>query len=90
MKFILQKPNKLNNYIGVKYHIKINWPEDLIALHNFENGYCGISQIEGNKYCLCYLTTAKTLSGVVIPFLKWKNRSFAATIILKKFLKMLR
>ncbi len=31
-KFILQKANKLNNYIGVKYHIKINWPEDLIAL----------------------------------------------------------
>ena len=60
-KFILQKPNKLNNYIGVKYHIKTNWPEDLIALHNFENGYCGISQIEGNKYCLCYLTTARNL-----------------------------
>ena len=60
-KFILQKPNKLNNYIGIKYHITINWPEDLIALHNFENGYCGISQIEENKYCLCYLTTAKNL-----------------------------
>jgi flavin-dependent dehydrogenase len=60
-KFILQRPNKLNNYIGVKYHIKINWPGDLIALHNFENGYCGISQIEENEYCLCYLTTAKNL-----------------------------
>src|SRR4030095_1841312 len=60
-KFILQKHNKLNNYIGVKYHVKTNWPEDLIALHNFENGYCGISQIEENKYCLCYLTTAKNL-----------------------------
>jgi flavin-dependent dehydrogenase len=68
-KFILQRPNKLNNYIGVKYHIKINWPEDLIALHNFENGYCGISQIEENEYCLCYLTTAKNLErcGHSIP-----------------------
>ena len=68
-KFILQKPNKLNNYIGVKYHITINWPEDLIALHNFENGYCGISQIEENKCCLCYLTTAKNLErcGHSIP-----------------------
>jgi flavin-dependent dehydrogenase len=68
-KFIVQKPNKLNNYIGVKYHIKTNWPEDLIALHNFEHGYCGISQIEGNKYCLCYLTTAKNLErcGHSIP-----------------------
>jgi flavin-dependent dehydrogenase len=57
----LQKHNKLNNYIGVKYHIQTNWPEDLIALHNFEDGYCGISQVEENKYCLCYLTTAKNL-----------------------------
>jgi len=60
-KFALQKPTKLNNYIGVKYHIKTNWPGDLIALHNFKNGYCGISQIEEGKYCLCYLTTAKNL-----------------------------
>jgi flavin-dependent dehydrogenase len=60
-RFLLQKQNKLNNYIAVKYHIKINWPDDLIALHNFKNGYCGISQIEDQKFCLCYLTTAKNL-----------------------------
>jgi flavin-dependent dehydrogenase len=59
--FVQQKPNKLNNYIGVKYHININRPADVIALHNFENGYCGISQIEDGKYCLCYLTTAVNL-----------------------------
>jgi len=59
--FVKQKPNKLNNYIGVKYHININRPNDVIALHNFENGYCGISQIENGKYCLCYLTTAVNL-----------------------------
>jgi flavin-dependent dehydrogenase len=68
-KFILQKKNKLNNYIGVKYHVSTNWPEDLIALHNFKNGYCGISRIEEGKCCLCYLTTAKILeeSGNSIP-----------------------
>ena len=59
--FIQQKPNKLNNYIGVKYHIKTNYPPNLISLHNFENGYCGISKIEDDKYCLCYLTTAENL-----------------------------
>jgi flavin-dependent dehydrogenase len=59
--FVLKKPNKLNNYIGVKYHVKTDWPQDLIALHNFKNGYCGISQIEDEKFCLCYLTTAKNL-----------------------------
>lgn len=59
--FVQQKPNKLNNYIGVKYHININRPADVIALHNFENGYCGISKIEEDKHCLCYLTTAVNL-----------------------------
>ena len=59
--FARQKPGKLNNYIGVKYHIKTNFPVDTIALHNFKNGYCGISQIEENKYCLCYLTNAENL-----------------------------
>lgn len=59
--FIQQKPNKLNNYIGVKYHIKTNHSSDTIALHNFENGYCGISQVEYDQFCLCYLTTAENL-----------------------------
>ena len=59
--FILQKPNSLNNYIGVKYHIKTDHPEDTIVLHNFKNGYCGMSKIEDDKYCLCYLTTAANL-----------------------------
>jgi len=60
--FIKQKPGKLNNYIGVKYHIKTSFPFDTIALHNFKNGYCGISKVEGYRYCLCYLTTAQNLS----------------------------
>jgi flavin-dependent dehydrogenase len=60
--FIDKKPNKLNNYIGVKYHVLTDFPKDVIALHNFKNGYCGISAIEDNKYCLCYLTNAENLS----------------------------
>ncbi len=59
--FIQKKPGKFNNYIAVKYHIKTNFPPDHIALHNFENGYCGLSQVEDEKYCLCYLTTAQNL-----------------------------
>lgn len=61
--FANQKPNKLNNYIGVKYHVKTKFPADSIALHNFYNGYCGISKIEEDKYCLCYLTNAKNLKA---------------------------
>ncbi len=59
--FSLQKPGKLNNYIGVKYHVKINTAADTIVLHNFADGYCGMSQVENNVYCLCYLTTARNL-----------------------------
>ena len=48
-------------YVGVKYHIKIKHNQDLIALHNFEQGYCGISRIEEDKCCLCYLVARKQL-----------------------------
>jgi flavin-dependent dehydrogenase len=60
--FILSRNSKLNNYIGVKYHVKTDFAADCIALHNFEHGYCGISRIEDGKYCLCYLTNAYNLS----------------------------
>jgi len=70
--FTRQKNNKLNNYVGIKYHIQGDFASDLIALHNFDHGYCGISQIEDNKYCLCYLTTAENLqrSGNSIPLME--------------------
>jgi len=61
--FVLAKKNKLNNYIGVKYHIRHNFPDDLIALHNFKKGYCGISKIENEQYCFCYLTVADNLQN---------------------------
>lgn len=59
-KFVENK-GKLNNYVGVKYHVKSSHAPDTIALHNFKNGYCGISKVEGDKYCLCYLTTSENL-----------------------------
>lgn len=59
--FIQEKHSSINNFIGVKYHVQVNWPPDTIGLHNFEDGYCGISKIEEEKYCLCYLTTATNL-----------------------------
>lgn len=48
-------------YVGVKYHIRTQHPADLIALHNFKDGYCGISKIEDEKFTLCYLTHRNTL-----------------------------
>jgi menaquinone-9 beta-reductase len=62
-KFVQEKPNKLNNYIGVKYHLYYPNQTNTIALHNFKNGYCGISSIEEGKTCFCYLTTAANLAA---------------------------
>src|SRR5215210_5552045 len=59
--FVMQRPNTLNNYIGIKYHIRYPHMPYYIYLHNFYNGYCGLSKIEDNKSCLCYLTTAENL-----------------------------
>jgi flavin-dependent dehydrogenase len=58
---------KRSPYIGIKYHIKTDFPRDRIALHNFKDGYCGISAIEEDKYCFCYLTTRENLkrSGTI-------------------------
>jgi menaquinone-9 beta-reductase len=52
---------KRSPYAGVKYHIHTDQPTDLISLHNFRDGYCGLSQIEENKFTLCYLTHRKNL-----------------------------
>ncbi len=48
-------------YIGVKYHIKTDAAANRIDLHNFKNGYCGISKVENDTFCLCYLSTAANL-----------------------------
>lgn len=47
--------SKRSPYVGVKYHVKTNHAPDLVALHNFEGGYCGISNVEDHKTNLCYL-----------------------------------
>lgn len=47
--------NKRSPYVGVKYHIRTDFPNDLVALHNFEGGYCGVSNVENNITNLCYL-----------------------------------
>lgn len=49
------------NWVGIKYHIRYEHPKNEIVLHNFTNGYCGMSKIEDDKSCLCYLVNAKEL-----------------------------
>jgi menaquinone-9 beta-reductase len=81
---------KRSPYMGVKYHARTDHPSNVISLHNFQNGYCGISNIEDGKTNICYLThrdnlkvykNIKEMEEVILfenPFLKsiFKNSQF--------------
>lgn len=62
------------NYIGVKYHVRISRNRTQIEIHNFPGGYCGISDIEEGKSCLCYIVNSKKLisAGSSIPEMERK------------------
>jgi flavin-dependent dehydrogenase len=42
-------------YVGIKIHARIDFPDDVIQLNSFKNGYCGVSKVEGDRYCICSL-----------------------------------
>jgi flavin-dependent dehydrogenase len=44
------------SYLAVKAHFKGEFPDDLVALHNFKGGYCGISRVEEDLINVCYIT----------------------------------
>jgi menaquinone-9 beta-reductase len=56
-----EKNAKTPNYIGVKYHIQTDLAPNRIELHNFKDGYCGVSKVDNDRYCLCYLSNASNL-----------------------------
>lgn len=47
-------------FVGVKTHMQGDFPEDLVALHNFDGGYCGVSQVENGNLNVCYLANYKS------------------------------
>lgn len=53
-------------FIGVKTHLRGDFPEDMVALHNFKGGYCGVSQVETGDLNVCFLANYDT-------FRKYKN-----------------
>lgn len=64
-------------WLAVKSHYKGNFPDDVVGLHNFKGGYCGISKVENNLLNICYLTNFKS-------FKKYKNiEEFQQKIICK-------
>ncbi|WP_316800464.1 NAD(P)/FAD-dependent oxidoreductase [Pedobacter frigidisoli] len=47
-------------YMAVKAHYEGTFPSDLVALHNFNGGYCGVSKVEEDKLNICYLASYQT------------------------------
>lgn len=47
-------------WLAVKAHYDSDFPEDTVALHNFNGGYCGLSKTETGAVNACYLATFKS------------------------------
>jgi flavin-dependent dehydrogenase len=58
--------SKKSSWLAVKAHYSGNFPNNLVALHNFNGGYCGVSKVEDNAINICYLADYAT-------FKKYKN-----------------
>lgn len=52
--------HKKSPWLAVKAHYSGNLDNDLVALHNFKGGYCGVSKVENNIINICYLADYKT------------------------------
>ena len=79
-----EKPTKLN-YIGVKYHIKTTLKPNRIELHNFKDGYCGVSKVDGDVYCLCYLANSNDLQQTGNDIKKMEETILYKNPFLKKY-----
>ncbi|MNX22630.1 putative oxidoreductase [compost metagenome] len=57
---------KKSPWLAVKAHYSGDFPDDLVGLHNFKGGYCGVSKVENNTINICYLADYET-------FKRYKN-----------------
>ncbi|WP_199119199.1 NAD(P)/FAD-dependent oxidoreductase [Pedobacter sp. ASV28] len=73
---------KKSPYIAVKAHYHGNFQSDLVGLHNFSGGYCGVSRVENEKLNICYLADYQS-------FRRYKNiLNYQQEVIYKnRFLK---
>ena len=55
-----------SGWLAVKAHYRVQsdfYPEDLVSLHNFNGGYCGLSKTELNTINVCYLATYRSFKN---------------------------
>lgn len=51
---------KKSHWLAVKAHYSGDFPNDVVGLHNFKGGYCGVSKVENNSINICYLADYET------------------------------
>ncbi|MDT0685702.1 NAD(P)/FAD-dependent oxidoreductase [Autumnicola psychrophila] len=52
---------KKSEWLAVKAHYRHkDYPDNLVSLHNFRGGYCGLSKVENGSINVCYLATYKS------------------------------
>ena len=49
-----------SHWLGVKAHYSLDFPDDLVGLHHFKGGYCGVSKVENGLVNICYLANYDT------------------------------
>lgn len=55
-------------WVAVKSHFENKgFPNDLVALHNFKGGYCGLSKTESGAVNVCYLSTYNSFKHAKDP-----------------------
>jgi flavin-dependent dehydrogenase len=54
---------KKSYWLAVKAHYSGDYPNDLVGLHNFEGGYCGVSKVENDAINICYLASYETFKN---------------------------
>jgi flavin-dependent dehydrogenase len=69
--------NNRSPFVAVKTHLQGDFPDDLVALHNFAGGYCGVSQVENGNLNVCFISNYKS-------FQPYKNiESFQQEVLYK-------
>ncbi|WET03056.1 NAD(P)/FAD-dependent oxidoreductase [Flavobacterium sp. YJ01] len=55
--------NKKSPWLAVKGHYYGDFNSNLVAIHNFDGGYCGVSTVENNIVNICYLADYETFKN---------------------------
>ena len=50
-------------WLAVKAHYSGSFPDDVVGLHNFKGGYCGVSKVENDLVNICYLADYDTFKS---------------------------